>query len=175
MRAEGNGGKNILEERHFRRMEKYDGGEAKCEKWWFDLTTVVGGVDQELERVLGEVTDPMKSVETKREFEEVVGEGILNKYSGELFTVLSSLTTGEASTVVRGTVTKENGKCGFRAIRKLMTRFNPRTPAKLFKKLGEIVSPGAAKNMRDVPKVVEEWEVNVVRLEGEFNEVLSER
>ena len=76
--------------------------------------------------------------------------------------------------MVRGTVTKESGKCGFRAIRKLMIRFNPRTPAKLFKKLGEIVSPGAAKHVRDVPKVVEEWEVNVVRLEGEFNEVLSE-
>ena len=32
MRAGGNGGKIILEERHFRRMEKYDGGDGKWEK-----------------------------------------------------------------------------------------------------------------------------------------------
>ena len=38
------------------------------------MTTVEGGVDQELERVLGEATDPMKNVETKREFDEVVGK-----------------------------------------------------------------------------------------------------
>ena len=48
-------------------MEKYDWGEGKWEKWWFDLATVVGGVDQELDRVLGEVTDSMKNVETKRD------------------------------------------------------------------------------------------------------------
>ena len=42
-RAGGNGGKIIFEERHFRRMEKYDGGEGKWEKWWFELTTVMGG------------------------------------------------------------------------------------------------------------------------------------
>ena len=123
MRAGGNGGKIILEERHFRRMEKYDGGEGKWEKWWFDLTTVIGGVDQELERVLVEVTDPTTKVETKEEMERVVGMELLGKYSGGLFTAISSLTTGEASTVVRGTVSKEEGKCGFRAVRKLMMRF----------------------------------------------------
>ena len=142
MRAGGNGGKIILEEKHFRRMEKYDGGEGKWDKWWFDLTTVIGGVDQELERVLVEVTDPTTKVETKEEMERVVGMELLGKYSGVLFTAISSLTTGEASTVVRGTVSKEEGKCGFRAVRKLMMRFNPKTPAKLFKMLGEVVSPG---------------------------------
>ena len=81
---------------------------------------------------------------------------------------------GEAKTVVRGTVTKEGGKCGFMAIRKLMTRFNPKTPAKLFKVLGEVVSLGAATHIREVPRMVEEWEVRVVRLEGEFDEKLSE-
>ena len=86
MRAGGNGGKIIFEERHFRRMEKYDGGEGKWEKWWFDLTTVIGGVDQELERVLVEVTDPTTKVETKEEMVRVVGMELLGKYSGGLFT-----------------------------------------------------------------------------------------
>ena len=82
-------------------MEKYDGGEGKWEKWWFYLTTVIGGVDQELERVLVEVTDPTTKVETKEEMERVVGMELLGKYSGGLFTAISSLTTGETSTVVK--------------------------------------------------------------------------
>ena len=149
MRAGGNGGKIILEERHFRRMEKYDGGEGKWEKWWFDLTTVIGGVDQELERVLVEVTDPTTKVETKEEMERVVGMELLGKYSGGLFTAITSLTTGEASTVVRGAVSKEERKCGFRAVWKLMMRFNPKTPAKLFKMLGEALSPGGGGEARE--------------------------
>ena len=36
------------------------------------------------------------------------------------------------------------------------------------------MSPGAAKHIREVARMVEEWEVRVVRLEGEFDEKLSE-
>ena len=78
-----------------------------------------------MERVLMEMTDPTTKVETKEEMERVVGMELLGKYSGGLFTTISSLTTGEASTVVRGTVSKEEGKCGFRAVRKLLMRFSP--------------------------------------------------
>ena len=120
------------------------------------------------------MTDPTTKVETKEEMVRVVGMELLGKYSGGLFTAISSLTTGEASTVVRGTVSKEEGKCGFRAVRKLMMRFNPKTPAKLFKMLGEVVSPGGAKQVREVPKLIEEWEVKVRRLESEFGEGVSE-
>ena len=55
-----------------------------------------------------------------------------------------------------------------------MMRFNPKTPAKLFKMLGEVVSPGGAKQVREVPKLIEEWEVKVRRLESEFGEGVSE-
>ena len=85
----------------------------------------------------------------------------MKKYSGELFTVVSSLVTGDASTVVRAAVVKGGGKCGFRALRRLTMRFNPKTPAKLLKTLGEVVSPVVAKKVTEVPRVVEEWEVKV--------------
>ena len=135
-RKDEKGVKVVSEERHFRRMEQYGGEEGRWEKWWFDLATAIGGGDQELERVFGEVTDPTRKAETKEEMEDVTGREMLGKSSGELFTVVPSLTTGEAKTVVRGTVTKKGGKCGFMAIRKLMTWFNPKTPAKLFKVFG---------------------------------------
>ena len=63
-------------------------------------------------------------------------------------------------------MSKENGKCGFRALRKLVVRYNPRTPAKLFRKMGEVISPAVAKQVRDVPKMVEGWEVNMSRVLG---------
>jgi hypothetical protein len=166
--------KVVLEEKHFRRIEKLEGNEEKWEKWWFDMTTAVGGVDQELERVMEALTDLKTKVETEEDWKKIVGREMMTKYSGELFTVVSSLVTGEASTVVRGTVSKENGKCGFRALRKLVVRYNPRTPAKLFRKMGEVISPGVAKQVRDVPKLVEGWEVNMSRMLGEFGEELSD-
>ena len=46
------------------------------------MTTAIGGVDQELERVLGEVTDPTRKAETKVEMEDVTGREMLGKYSG---------------------------------------------------------------------------------------------
>ena len=48
-------------------------GRGSGEKRWFELTTAIGGGDQELERVLVEVTNPMTKVETKEEMEGVVG------------------------------------------------------------------------------------------------------
>ena len=112
-------------------------------------------------------------VDTHEELERIVGRDLMKKYSGELFTVVSSLVTGDASTVVRGTVVKGGGKCGFRALRRLTMRFNPKTPAKLLKTLGEVVNPVVAKKVTEVPRVVEEWEVKVGRLAAEFEEVLT--
>ena len=83
------------------------------EKWWFDVTTAVGGVDQVLERVLEALTDLKTKVETEEDWKNLVGGEMMKKYSGELSTMVSSLVAGEASTVVRGTVSKDNGKCGF--------------------------------------------------------------
>jgi hypothetical protein len=53
-------------------------------------------------------------------------------------------------------------------------RFNPKTPAKLLKTLGEVVNLVVAKKVTEVLRVVEEWEVKVGRLAAEFEEVLSE-
>ena len=69
-------------------------------------------------------------------------------------------------TVIRGTVGADGRKCGFKAMRKMMTRFNPKTPAKLFRILGEVMSPGAVKEGRDVGRAVGEWEINMSQLES---------
>jgi len=75
--------KVVLEERHFRRIEKLEGNEEKWEKWWFDMTTAVGGVDQELERVMEALTDLKTKVETEEDWKKIVGREMTTKYSGE--------------------------------------------------------------------------------------------
>ena len=65
--------KVVLEERHFRRIEKLEGNEEKWEKWWFDMTTAVGGVDQELERVMEALTDLKTKVETEEDWNKNSG------------------------------------------------------------------------------------------------------
>jgi hypothetical protein len=145
-------------------------GRGSGKKWWFELTTVIGGGGggPGVGKGAGGGDGPDDESGDERRDGESGRDGVVGKVLGG--TVHSNIffDDGEASTVVRGTVSKEEGKCGFRAVRKLMMRFNPKTPAKLFKMLGEVVSPGGAKNVRGVPKVIEEWEVEVRRLESEF-------
>ena len=59
-------------------------------------------------------------------------------------------------------------------MRKLVARYSPRIPAKLFGKMEEVISPGVAKQIGDVPMLVEGWEVNMSRMLGEFGEELSD-
>ena len=77
------------------------------------------------------------------------------------------MVTGDARTVVREIVVKGGGKCGLRALSRLSIRFNPKTPAKLLKTLGDVVYPVVAKKVTGLPRVVEEWEVSGGRLAAE--------
>lgn len=111
-------------------------------EWWFEVPTTIGGVDHELERKVEAATDMKRNIETQRDCEQVVGENVMRRYSGELFTIISSLTSRETSTMVRGVINEGYGKCGFRAVRRLMLRFNPKTLAKLLQKMGVVINPG---------------------------------
>ena len=112
---------------------------------------------------------------TKEKVETLVGKEEVERYGGELFRVLSSLTKGEANTVVRSAAIGQDGRQnGFLALKLLSNRFNPKTPAKLFRALMEILVPGIVKEVRDVPRAVEEWEVKCARVVEEYGEGLSE-
>ena len=92
----------------------------------------------------------------------------MTRYGGELFRVLSSLTKGEANTVVRSAAIGQDGRQnGFLALKLLCNRFNPKTPAKLYRALIDVMVPGALKEIRDVPRAVEEWEVKCARIREE--------
>ena len=89
------------------------------------------------------------------------------KVGAELYAVLSSLTTGEAMTVVRGVPSGS----GWEAWSRLVNRFDPRRPAKAD---GHDEHPRKMKDVRELPSAIEEWEVCVKNLKVEHGIELDE-
>ena len=115
-RDPGNGGKKVaLEEKYFRRMDKFEGDAAKYRSWMFDLGVAIGGIDEELASELerlsrledGDKWNPGEDLDMRDE--------MYRKYKGELYGLLCSLTQGEAKTLVKGVVDAGHGNDGFRA------------------------------------------------------------
>ena len=90
-------------------MEKYDGDPGKFRSWFFDLTVALGQIDGELVSQLqglesrydavGQETQPEKWDPTK---DPLFKMELYHKYKGELYSVLCSLTSGDAKSVLRG-------------------------------------------------------------------------
>ena len=51
----GGGGRGHLDERHFRRMDKFDGAESKWREWAFQFKTQVGSVNPGTRELLEEI------------------------------------------------------------------------------------------------------------------------
>jgi hypothetical protein len=181
LRAKGydvkdNGGRSkmVLEERFFRRMEKFGGEDGRWQEWIFNLVVTVGGVDRgcvaAMEKVLKECSGPLS--ETTLDF--VIEQEVKAKFANELYGVLCSLTTGEANVVVRSVIAKGVGYCGFSALHVLNLRFNPKTPALVLQHLGLVINPAPVKDVRLLAKALEDWEAKTVKLKMEFNEEFSE-
>ena len=97
-----------------------------------------------------------------------VGEEMSRKYGGELYGVLCGLTTGEANVVVRGVTDKFKEQCGFVAVKVLSDRFNPKTPARLLQYLSALIKPVQVRDIRQVAKAVEELDMKINKLRGEW-------
>ena len=87
------------------------------------------------------------------------------KVGSELYAALSSLTTGEAMTVVRGAPSGN----GWDAWSRLVNRFDPRTPAKALMATMHVMLPKKLKDVRELPSAIEEWEVRVKNLKMEHD------
>ena len=111
----------------------------------------------------------------QRRIGELIGEAMVENHGGEVFRLLCGLTKGEANAIVRGAALGgKNGsnerKNGFLALKLLSKRFNPKTPAKLFKSLMDIMIPGMIKEVMDVPRKIEEWELECARVKEEHGD-----
>ena len=63
---------------------------------------------------------------------------------------------------------------GFAALGMLAKRYNPKTPSRILHALTQVLSPPTVKDVRQTPRMVEEWEASKGNFKVEFGEQLSE-
>ena len=156
-----------LDERHFRRVDKYSGG-AGWKEFAFQIRTSAGAADSRVRDVMDEIVKAGKTPDWDIIFATWSDED-MNKMGAELYAVLSTLVMGEAMTVVRGVPSGD----GWEAWSRLFNRFDPRTPAKALMAMMAVMQPKKVKDVRELPSAVQEWEMKVKNLHTEHGIVLD--
>ena len=156
-----------LDERHFRRVDKYSGG-AGWKEFAFQIRTSAGAADSRVRDVMDEIVKAGKTPDWDIIFATWSDED-MNKMGAELYAVLSTLVMGEAMTVVRGVPSGD----GWEAWSRLFNRFDPRTPAKALMAMMAVMQPKKVKDVRELPSAVQEWEMKVKNLDTEHGIVLG--
>ena len=162
----------LLEEKHFSRVEKFNGereGRVRFRSWIFDLVTVIGTLDKQLGGVLedllkrGAVDAAGKEIHAEKweaAQDGSLDQDIYKKYSGELYGLLVQLTEGDAKEILRGLA--DRGKSdGFLAMLVLSKRFDSKTSASLLSEFLEVVGPGKIKGADDLEGGVDRWEAKL--------------
>ena len=104
---------------------------------------------------------------------EDISAAIHSKYNGELYSLIVSLTSGEAKCVVRGILEKGGESDGFCALASVQNRFGANTAASLLQCVMEAVNLPQVKNHQGILKGITEWEVRVDSLKSKRDEVIS--
>ena len=164
-----------LEDKVYRRCDKYTGVAGTWQEWSFNFVNATSGVNKAVGLVLERIGQQCETQLTRDNLRKVVSDEICQKHGAELFGVLCSLTGGDANGVVRGILAKHNMRCGFAAYFMLNVRFNPKTPARALQFLHTVVNPNPIKDVRLIPKGIEDWESRRSVMENEFGEKLSDR
>jgi hypothetical protein len=175
MGGSGGGGGVRLDERYFRRVEKFDGtGKNNWREFSFQFKVAVGMCNPKARMYLEEIQKVGKEVNFEVIFAEATDpddKGQLERIGNELYAMLSSLVSGEAMTVIRGVVTGD----GWLAWAKLNSRFDPRTPAKALMAMLSVMNPKKVKDIRYLSAAVEDWEVKVKGLGAEHDVTIDSK
>jgi hypothetical protein len=166
---------SVLDEKHFRRCDKYDGSESKWTEWLFNLQVAVGRASNECFLALDHLMKNTPEEVKAGVLNDVVTTEVRTKYTGELLGILCELTTGEANVVVRSIIDKGLGYCGFGGLVALKLRFNPKTPTRILQQLIGVISPPQVKDLRFVAKAIEDWEAKKAKLKMDHDESFTEQ
>ena len=172
----GVGTKTLLDERNFRRLEKFSNKEVDWEAWQANVEVAIAAVHQTTARMM-EVVAKVETLDMQKlkdlieveAFERELNQEEIEKADGELFQHLCLWTVGEANTIVRGV----REKCGLIAWRRLLTRFAPRTAARRLQAMMNIMRPQKAKDVRSFGKTLESWELQLQAFTTNFSETVS--
>ena len=121
--GEGKYKSNKLDERYFRKMDKFDGDQTKYRMWRYDLLVCIGQVDHplcnEIKSMLGKAGETTGVLPEKW---DPVEDGMIpltmyEKYAGELYGILVMNTSGEAKNVLKGMFDSGGAGDGFKGFR----------------------------------------------------------
>jgi len=160
-----------LDEKYFRRCEKFDGDTFKFRAWIFDLLVAIGQIDGIL---YDEIKDMLQQAKDE-EFDPASCEwvSLYEKYKSELYGVVVSLTVGEAKSVVRGISESGSNNDGFKALVVLQCRYDKKTKANLLRTFLDVTNPPGIKGVNTIIKSIHAWESKVSVLKSRYDHTLD--
>ena len=129
--------------------------------------TEIKGMLRQAGNVKGVVTEPWDPVS-----ETGLSRDIYERYKGELYGILCSLTGGEAKNVLKGVHESGDGGDGFKGIMFLEKRFDAITQASLLHAYLEVVSPSGLKSS-ELAAGIHKWEMRVGNLQTRYSQTLG--
>ena len=158
----GGFGRRRIQEKDFRRVDKFPGGEDEWKAWEFDIKVSARAADSILVEAM-EVAEIASKDITAADFSELEDEkwdGLEDK-SRQLYDIFCMLTSGEAKSVIR----EVPGGDGIAAWQTLAKSYARRFLARVLRRYREVMNPVSAKDLSEVVGVIARWETKWKELE----------
>jgi hypothetical protein len=149
-----------LEEKSFRRVEKFLTGEPEWQEFAFDVLVTTRALNPDLATRMEEI---MKAKEVTMDHLESLyrSDRELSKASKELYEVLCQLTGGQAKSLLRGV----DGSDGLKAWRVLHTTYARDTLARTLRLYREVINPTQCATADQIITGIGKWETKLKELE----------
>ena len=170
---EGNSDKGKLDERQYRRVDKFDGDESKFKEWRMDILIATRSVNkkvaeklEQIESMAIDVTGDVIEADTANE----PWQKDFGKRGKELFEVLYMLTSDSAKLLIRDTPSAD----GFAAWQLINRAYSRKTLARTLRAYQEVNAPAQAKENHEIIAKIAVWEAKWRELQRTEGVVLPE-
>ena len=154
--------KETFDEKFIKRLKNnFDGKQENWKTWIFKFKNQVKLKSKQVHEVLNTIEKKEHPI-TDEEMDEYNGDD----WVMELYDVLCEVLEGTALVQIQNV--KDNN--GLEAYRKIFRFYNPTTPAKLLKKLVDIVKPPKIEKIEEAVSMLEQWKLKVNELNRDFGE-----
>jgi hypothetical protein len=149
-----------LDEKNFRRVEKFSQGDSEWQEFCFDVMVTTRSINPDLASQMEDLTKAKKVDSDHYEDLYQMNPEML-KASSELYEVLCQLTGGQAKSLMRG-IDKQDG---LKAWRNLHTTYARETLARTLRLYREVINPSQASNPDQIITSIGRWETKLKELE----------
>ena len=145
---ESKGSSVMLDEKYFRRLDKFNGDIELHRGWSFDPVMALNQLDSSLSKEINKVLGACGNEGEKWDHEGRMDPDIWERYHNELYTVISGLTTGTAKTALKGLYDRDRKMDGFKVLVVFQSRFDIQTVGGMIQAFVEVVKPALLRRIR---------------------------